>query len=66
MNFMNEAGWDRILRVVGGILLLALGFGGVAVGTLGLVFKIIGALLLVTGFVGYCPVYALLKIRTKK
>lgn len=66
MNFMNEAGWDRILRVIGGILLLALGFGGVAVGTLGLVFKIIGALLLVTGLVGYCPVYALLKVKTRK
>ena len=66
MKFMNEAGWDRILRVVGGILLLALGFGGIAVGTLGWVFKIIGILLLVTGLVGFCPVYALLKIRTKK
>ncbi|HEY4693642.1 MAG TPA: DUF2892 domain-containing protein [Bellilinea sp.] len=66
MNFMNEAGWDRILRVVGGILLLALGFGGVAVGTLGLVFNIIGALLLVTGLIGFCPVYALLKIKTRK
>lgn len=65
MNFMNEAGWDRILRVVGGILLLALGFAGVAVGTLGWVFKIIGALLLVTGLVGFCPVYALLKIKTR-
>jgi len=66
MNFMNEAGWDRILRVVGGILLLALGFGGVVVGTLGLVFNIIGALLLVTGLIGFCPVYALLKIKTRK
>ena len=66
MKYMNEAGWDRIIRVIGGILLLALGFGGVAVGTLGWVFKIIGILLLVTGLVGFCPVYALLKIRTKK
>ncbi len=66
MKFMNVAGWDRILRVVGGILLLALGFGGIAVGTLGWVFKIIGILFLVTGLVGFCPAYALLKIRTKK
>jgi hypothetical protein len=66
MKFINEAGWDRILRVLGGILLLALGFGGFAVGSLGLIFKIIGALLLVTGVVGYCPAYALLKIRTNK
>lgn len=66
MNYVNEAGWDRVLRVVGGILLLALGFGGFAVGTLGLVFKIIGTLLLVTGLVGYCPIYGLLKIKTRK
>ena len=66
MKYVNEAGWDRILRVLAGILLLALGFGGVVAGTLGLVFKVIGSLLLVTGLVGYCPVYALLKVRTKK
>ncbi|HAL16012.1 MAG TPA: DUF2892 domain-containing protein [Anaerolineaceae bacterium] len=66
MKYINEAGWDRILRVLGGILLLALGFGSVVAGTFGLVFKAIGTLLLVTGLVGYCPVYALLKVRTKK
>lgn len=66
MKYINEAGWDRILRVLAGILLLALGFGGVVAGTFGLVFKIIGTLLLMTGLVGYCPVYALLKVRTKK
>ncbi|MBA4399130.1 MAG: DUF2892 domain-containing protein [Chloroflexi bacterium] len=66
MKYINEAGWDRILRVLVGILLLALGFGSVVAGTLGLVFKIIGTLLLVTGLVGFCPVYALLKVRTKK
>ena len=66
MKYINEAGWDRILRVLVGILLLALGFGSVVAGTLGLVFKVIGSLLLVTGLVGYCPVYALLKVRTKK
>lgn len=66
MKYVNEAGWDRILRVLAGILLLALGFGGVVAGTLGLIFKVIGSLLLVTGLVGYCPVYSLLKVRTKK
>ena len=66
MKYINEAGWDRILRTLVGIILLALGFGGVLTGTLGGVVDIIGVLLLVTGGVGFCPVYALLKIRTNK
>lgn len=66
MKYINEAGWDRILRTLSGIILLALGFGGVLTGTLGVVVIIIGVLLLVTGVVGFCPVYALLKFRTNK
>ncbi|MHB8112434.1 MAG: YgaP family membrane protein [Bellilinea sp.] len=50
----------------GGHSAAGLGFGSVVAGTFGLVFKVIGTLLLVTGLVGYCPVYALLKVRTKK
>jgi len=38
MGFVNEAGWDRIVRVVLGIVLLYLGWGGVVAGGLGLVF----------------------------
>jgi len=66
MKYLNEAGWDRILRTISGIVLLGLGFGGVFTGTLGLVVNIIGILLLVTGVVGFCPVYALFKFRTNK
>ncbi len=62
----NESNTDRIIRVVIGIALLVMGFGGFAVGTLGLVSKIVGALLLLTGAVGFCPLYALLKFKTKK
>jgi hypothetical protein len=29
MKYVNEAGWDRIARVVLGIVLLALGWSGV-------------------------------------
>lgn len=66
MKYFNEAGWDRILRTLSGIILLALGFGGALTGTLGVVVIVIGVLLLVTGVVGFCPVYALLKFRTNK
>jgi len=63
---LNEAGWDRIVRTLAGIALLALGFGGVVTGAVGWIVKILGILLLVTGVVGFCPLYALLKVTTKK
>jgi hypothetical protein len=62
----NESNIDRVIRVVAGIILLGLGLFGVVTGTLGLVFKILGSLALLTGLIGFCPVYALLKFRTNK
>ena len=62
---VNEASWDRIVRVALGIILLYVGFGGVVAGTLGTVLGIVGALALVTGLVGFCPMYALIKFSTK-
>lgn len=66
MSFINEAGWDRTLRVVVGVVLLYLGWAGVVTGTLGTVFKILGFLPLLTGLVGWCPAYALFRMRTNK
>jgi hypothetical protein len=63
---VNEASWDRIVRVVLGILLLYLGWGGVVTGGLGAVLKILGFLPLLTGLVGWCPLYALFKFGTKQ
>ncbi len=66
MGFINEAGWDRIIRVVLGIILLYLGWGGVVTGGLGLALKIIGFIPLITGLIGWCPLYHLLRFSTKK
>ena len=63
---VNEAKWDRIARVVLGILLLYVGFGGVASGALGIVLGVLGAIALLTGLVGFCPLYALFKFSTQK
>jgi hypothetical protein len=65
-KFLNEAGWDRILRVVLGVVLLVLGWGGFVSGGWGTFLKIIGFLPLITGLVGVCPAYMLLKFRTNK
>jgi hypothetical protein len=66
MNFANESGIDRIIRAVLGILLIALAASSVVAGALGIVFWVVGIVALLTGIVGFCPLYALLKIRTKQ
>jgi hypothetical protein len=62
----NMAAWERGVRIVAGIVLLALGWAGVVTGTLGLVFKLLGFLPLTTGIIGYCPAYSLLRFSTKR
>lgn len=60
----NESSIDRIVRVVLGILLLVLGWANIVPGTLGIIFRYLGFLPLLTGLLGFCPIYTLLKIRT--
>jgi hypothetical protein len=54
----NEGRFDRALRVGAGLVLLALGL------TFGSWWGLVGLVPLVTGLVGYCPVYALFGIST--
>ncbi len=55
----NSGGIDRALRVIVGLVLIALA----ATGTVG-VWGWIGVVPLVTGVVGFCPAYTLLGIKT--
>ncbi len=66
MKSMNEAGWDRIVRIVLGVGVLYLGWAGIVPGGWGTFLKVIGFVPLVTGLVGFCPIYALLKVRSSK
>jgi hypothetical protein len=63
---LNEASWDRILRVVLGIALLYVGLAGVVTGTLGIVLAVLGGIFLLTGIVGFCPLYTIFGIRTRR
>ena len=60
MKYVNEAGWDRIVRVVLGIALLYLGWAGVVTGGWGVFLKVIGFVPLLTGLTGFCPLYAVI------
>jgi len=55
MKFANESSVDRIIRVVVGLALLALGWGGIVTGGFGIFLKVIGFVPLLTGIVGFCP-----------
>jgi hypothetical protein len=63
---LNESNVDRIIRAVAGVVLLYLGFGGALSGMLAIVSDVIGLVLLVTGAIGFCPLYAVLKFSTLK
>ncbi|MBE3039295.1 MAG: DUF2892 domain-containing protein [Chloroflexi bacterium] len=63
---MNEGPVDRIIRVIAGMALVALGLLGVVSGVWMWVAYLLGAILLVTGIVGFCPLYKLFKLSTAK
>jgi hypothetical protein len=64
MGFVNEASWDRIARVVVGVALFIVGLAvGGGWGTFLAVFAFVP---LLTGLVGWCPLYSLLHIRTNR
>ena len=62
---LNESNLDRVIRAVIGVALLYLGFA-VFSGALGIVLGVVGAILLLTGAIGFCPIYFLLKLSTLK
>lgn len=66
MSYINESGLDRVIRIVLGLVLLYLGFSGVVGGGLGVLLIVLGFIPLLTGVAGWCPLYALFKIRTKQ
>lgn len=59
----NEGTLDRIIRVILGVILLAVGIWGCVwgcvTGALMWVLIVVGAIALVTGIIGWCCVYAL-------
>ncbi len=63
-KFTNEASWDRIARVVLGVVLIYVGFSSTVSGGLGVFLGVLGFVPLITGLVGWCPIYAITKFRT--
>jgi hypothetical protein len=66
MRYVNESVLDRAVRVVIGAALLYLGWFGVIDGGWGTFLKFFGLIPLLTGVVGWCPIYALVGFRTNR
>lgn len=68
MTFANVGSADRILRIALGaalILLPLLGLLSSTAATLGIILMIAGAVLVVTGFVSFCPLYRIIGASTR-
>lgn len=61
----NESTLDRIVRIVAAIALGAAALGGVVAAPVVYLAWVVVALLAITGIVGFCPLYAALRIGTK-
>jgi hypothetical protein len=62
----NMGSADRIIRVIIAVIFAALYFTGTVSGTLGLVLTVLAVVFLLTSFIGFCPLYTIFGIRTKK
>jgi hypothetical protein len=61
---INERPIDRGIRIVVGIALLAAAAAGLLAAPIVYVTSFVGAIALVTGIVGFCPLYAILRLST--
>jgi len=63
---INMGKIDRILRFLLGVLVIYLYFTNQISGLWAIVLGIFAIIFIITSFIGFCPVYTLLGIRTNK
>jgi hypothetical protein len=63
---INESSIDSVIRIFAGVLLLYLGFGGELFGVPAVIADILGVILLLTGVIGFCPLYALPRFKSRR
>ena len=65
-DFSNLATWDRILRVLVGLAMLWLGWSDLVDGVWAIALVVFAWVPLLTGALGWCPVYSILGINTRR
>lgn len=63
---LNMSSPDRIIRIVIAILIAILLYANVFKGALAIILGIIAIIFIVTSIIGFCPLYVLLGLSTKK
>lgn len=62
----NVGSADRIIRIILAIVMAALYFTGTVTGTFGIVLVVLAGVFALTSLIGFCPIYAILGIKTCK
>jgi hypothetical protein len=64
----NVPAWERVVRVVAGLAMIGCGLLGLKGSAIGYLIAAVGAVTLLTGFVGFCPMCAMggRRLGTKK
>ncbi|MEM6721091.1 MAG: DUF2892 domain-containing protein [Bacteroidota bacterium] len=62
----NMANADRIIRILLTLTVAILYFTDIISGTLGIILLAVGAVLLLTSFVNFCPLYSIFGISTRR
>ncbi len=60
----NMGKTDKSIRIIVALVISALYFTHIIQGTIGIILLILGAVFLVTSFLGFCPLYKPFKIKT--
>ena len=55
---------DRIIRLALAVVIIVLYLTGIVPGVIGIILIVIALIFAVTSFIGFCPLYTLLKIST--
>ena len=63
---LNMGSWDRIIRLLVTLLVVILIITKMLVGAWAVVLGIIAIIFFVTGITGFCPLYIILGVSTKK
>jgi hypothetical protein len=61
----NESTIDRVIRIVLGLALVALAVTGVVAAPWTYIVWAVAAIALITGAVGFCPLYAIFRVGTR-